>query len=875
MTTTTSSRGLSGTQMEVVDSVDQAGRFMTWLSERHEDNVIAVDTETGERPGNPREDAFSPWHGRLRLAQVGDTMTGWAIPWDGWNGVFHEAMAKWEGTYACHNISFEHKWFEIQSGFRTPWHRAVDTMIAQQVVNPAESAALKRLTSKYLDPKAAALQSLLDEEMTKNGWTWGTIPITNKKYLAYGAMDCILTSRLWVDHLKGLVSPYQQIFDMEMAVRRIASIMEINGSRVDVDYCRGQYALLNDHARKVNVWIQDQYGIKNPSSGAQLIRAFSSMGGVWDPESRTPSGAPRIDKGQLKIFSNHSDQRISVLAQAVLDMRKSDKLANTYFTNFIEMQEDGLLHPQINTMAARTSRMSIRNPALQTLSKGEKRVRNAFIPRQDDHSLITSDLDQVEFRMLAHFAAKAGDYALSDMFKRCDATGVDSFTEILRELYHDPAATKKDARRKLVKGYVYSCVPLSTKILTEDGWLSHEQVEVGNRTLGVDPQTGKMGWTRITEVHKYDDARVYTFGDGVTDFRCTDEHRWLNGTFKRAENPDDPKWGLTKSWQVELNGKDEPRAVVPLNGRLGTGSIKVPQVKIRELLSDLVRRESPEYVWETALALKSSARKALLAELDDRYGVRKDGVSVAYSTDMEIVGEIAQALAFVTGKVTTTRETTVGDGEVVAVTTVKSAYPRASSMKLSEKSTNEPVWCVTTEFGTWTMREPGGTAVITGNSSYGAGVEKMAEITGVPASEMKGVSDAFDRQYPGKKLFTQQTEDEAMRNLRGTGRAYVDNWLGRVLPVDDDKIYTGVNYKIQSGAADIFKINLLKLDAAGLTDYMVVPVHDEIVLSVPTKEAEDLKREVQKCMTTVDGWTVPLTADSDGPFDRWGDAIED
>jgi DNA polymerase-1 len=79
-----------------------------------------------------------------------------------------------------------------------------------------------------------------------------------------------------------------------------------------------------------------------------------------------------------------------------------------------------------------------------------------------------------------------------------------------------------------------------------------------------------------------------------------------------------------------------------------------------------------------------------------------------------------------------------------------------------------------------------------------------------------------------------------------------------------------VNYLIQGGAAEIFKSNLVKLDQADLTEYLIVPVHDEIVLNAPKDQAEEFKRIVRECMTTTDGWEVPLTADVDGPLANWG-----
>lgn len=80
-----------------------------------------------------------------------------------------------------------------------------------------------------------------------------------------------------------------------------------------------------------------------------------------------------------------------------------------------------------------------------------------------------------------------------------------------------------------------------------------------------------------------------------------------------------------------------------------------------------------------------------------------------------------------------------------------------------------------------------------------------------------------------------------------------------------------MNYLIQGSSAEILKLNILKCDAAGLTDYLIVPVHDELVLSVPKDNQEEIGRILQECMTTRDGWTVPLLAGAPEVGERWGE----
>lgn len=603
------SSGLGDVKLHLVDNVEKAETFIRWLGERRPHNAIAVDTETGELPGGKREDALSPWHGQLRLVQVGDGQQGWAIPWQEWSGVFYEAMDKFDGPLVCHNIAFEARWFAVKSRWNIPWHRAHDTMIMAHIINPLGSGALKQLAALYVDGRSVALQETLDVKLIENGWTWGTVPVNFEPFWAYGALDTVLTMRLWEMFYEkcGPNGPYNRAYELEMAARKIVTRMEINGARVDLDYSRKKYEELNDYSESVKTWARQTYNGTSISSNIQLVRLFESLGA--EITEFTPTGQKSATKDQLKLLAINGNDEVKNLAEIVLKQRKADKLANTYFSNFLSENVNGVVHPSVKTLGARTSRMSIQNPALQTLPKGDDTVRTAFIPKDDEHVIITSDLDQVEFRM---FASLSQDPNLVSLFNRADATGSDPFTEIGREIYNDPSLQRSDKRRNLIKGTVY--------------------------------------------------------------------------------------------------------------GRL-----------------------------------------------------------------------------------------------------------------------------------------------------YGAGVAKQAITAGVPEVQMKQVSDAFDARFPGMAMFQRQIEDAGMRRVKAEGQGYVYTWTGRRLPCDEDRVYTLVNYLIQGGAAEVFKANLVKLDQADLTELLIVPVHDEIVLNAPRKDAEEIKKIVQQCMTTSEGWSVPLTAGVDGPLENWGE----
>src|SRR5262245_35038772 len=114
--------------LHLVTNLDEACEFKRWLGERHENNVISIDTETsGLDPRAPGA--------RVRLIQFGDTRVGWAVPWEDWRGLALEGLNGWEGTFGTHNLAFETKWLGVHSDFKFPRERTIDTMLGAHIIN--------------------------------------------------------------------------------------------------------------------------------------------------------------------------------------------------------------------------------------------------------------------------------------------------------------------------------------------------------------------------------------------------------------------------------------------------------------------------------------------------------------------------------------------------------------------------------------------------------------------------------------------------------------------------------------------------------------------------------------------------------------------
>ena len=163
---------------------------------------------------------------------------------------------------------------------------------------------------------------------------------------------------------------------------------------------------------------------------------------------------------------------------------------------------------------------------------------------------------------------------------------------------------------------------------------------------------------------------------------------------------------------------------------------------------------------------------------------------------------------------------------------------------------------------------------VTYGTIYGAGVVTMAASAGVSEDVMEPIAAALKGRYPsfrtlGMDLVSQGTDG---------GKPYwaVASPFGRAIKVRRrDEARKLPNYLDQGSSAVVLKHALVKADAAGLTDHLMLPVHDEILLSVPVGDAEEASQALKRCMEnaaneTMETFNVRITADPSKPGARWG-----
>jgi DNA polymerase-1 len=125
---------------------------------------------------------------------------------------------------------------------------------------------------------------------------------------------------------------------------------------------------------------------------------------------------------------------------------------------------------------------------------------------------------------------------------------------------------------------------------------------------------------------------------------------------------------------------------------------------------------------------------------------------------------------------------------------------------------------------------------------YGGGPKTLAEQAHIDFDVARKVLDGFARTYPGVTRYAKKLAAQAGR----TGN--ITTPMGRVLPVDSSRSYSALNYMIQSSSRDVTCRALIRLHEAGFTPYLRLPIHDEIVASVPADKAEWGAAEIGRLM---------------------------
>ena len=428
---------LDGVKLHLVNNLTELDACRRWVGERRETPLFA-DTESG---------GTSPHRHRWRLGQLGDLHEGWAFPADGWGGAYTELLTRYQGSVGFHNSPYDWQVLEVHAGVKPQWEKTEDTLLMGHIADSLKLGALKPRAAMEVDPRAMLGEKAMQDGMHKQRWSWDTVPVEWGPYWMYGALDPVLTAHMWVKFVPQ-VAPYRASYDLERTAARICEGMMMAGMMIDVPFIHEKIAKVREYSEKKTAELRSEFGLDSVNSNDQVGRMLASLG--IPILFRTSSGKPKIDKDSLASYAAEFPEHARLFYD-IRFCRKAESLTGL-LGRFLELRgSDDVMHYSIWSSRARTSRMSITDPAMQTFDRDEPILRGAYIPRPGN-VLITIDADQIEARMAAHFS---GDQRMIFDFLEADRTGAKFFILMAERIYNS-TVKKSDPRYTMTKNATYA-----------------------------------------------------------------------------------------------------------------------------------------------------------------------------------------------------------------------------------------------------------------------------------------------------------------------------------------------------------------------------------------------------------------------------------
>ena len=277
-----------------------------------------------------------------------------------------------------------------------------DTMVASYVVNPSlRQHNLDALALAYFNYQKIPTKSLIGTG--KKQITMAEVPIEDVS--RYACEDADFTQRLrHVLEPKIINFDLKQLFDeVEMPLVEVLMDMERNGVSLNVSLLGEMSKQLDQRLNQLIEKIYELAGVEfNINSTKQLAEVLFKK--LELPVIRRTKTGPSTDVAVLETLAKEHQ-----LPRELLEYRQLTKLKSTYVDALPRLinPKTGRVHTSYNQTVAATGRLSSSDPNLQNIpirTEIGRKIREAFVPVDDNHVILDADYSQVELRIMAHLS---------------------------------------------------------------------------------------------------------------------------------------------------------------------------------------------------------------------------------------------------------------------------------------------------------------------------------------------------------------------------------------------------------------------------------------------------------------------------------------
>ncbi len=327
-----------------------------------------------------------------------------------------------------------------------------DTMIAHYIINPDMRHDLNILSETYLKYSPKLIEELIGPK-GKNQKSIKDFDISSQtEYLVENA-DITLQLKLHFENILKDEKSIDLFKNIEIPLLNVLTKMEIQGINIDVNCLKSQSREIKKDLNDLKLEIYKKAGEEfNISSPKQLgIILFEKLK-LTDKPKKTKTGQYSTSEETLLALSKENP-----IVSLILDWRSLEKLQNTYINALPEEINEitKRIHTEYNQAVATTGRLSSNKPNLQNIpirTNRGKKIREAFIPKNDNYYLMAADYSQIELRIIA---ALSNDEGMIKAFKNNEDIHKSTASKVFNVNINEVTSEQRNNAKTVNFGIIY------------------------------------------------------------------------------------------------------------------------------------------------------------------------------------------------------------------------------------------------------------------------------------------------------------------------------------------------------------------------------------------------------------------------------------
>jgi DNA polymerase I len=196
----------------------------------------------------------------------------------------------------------------------------------------------------------------------------------------------------------------KKLFDeIEIPLIPVLAAMELEGINLDVPFLKEMSVEMAKESaaleQKIYETAGEKFNLASPKQLGDILFDKLKIGGA--KQKKTKTGQYATGEEILSYLANDNE-----IVRDILEWRQMVKLQSTYIDALPNQVDNktGRVHTDYMQTVAATGRLSSNNPNLQNIPVRTDRgrlIRKAFIPRDENYSLVSADYSQIELRIIA------------------------------------------------------------------------------------------------------------------------------------------------------------------------------------------------------------------------------------------------------------------------------------------------------------------------------------------------------------------------------------------------------------------------------------------------------------------------------------------